>query len=223
MKASEQSNHTTADFHVVSFGGVGSKLVVKGLCPGQSPKILNSRHHHWRQPPRSLDWQTRVIFLFGDPRDSVISFFNRRNTMHAGHGFQGKDRAGKPDWPQRHCRNLEGDWQELSTEWDLAAFLAHGRDLFRLQEHFDNWLTSARPKRVLFVRFEELWSNLPEVLAFLDLPAQRAATFPPRQGRGSDWRRQSDELRVGLDTLYGNLARRLETLPDVFGRDDVAK
>ena len=211
------------DCYVVSFGGVGSKLLLKGLFPGQPPKVLKTRHHHWRWPPEAMDAESQVIYLFGDPRNSVVSFFNRRKTQHAGHGFREKERPGQPDWARRHCRNVAGDWRELSADWDLPAFLAHRRDLFRLEEHFDNWLNAAWPPRILHVRFESLWSNLPTVFEFLDLPTARAADFPPCQARASDWRDQPEAERAGLDEVYGAFSRRLEALPNVFERGDVSR
>ena len=80
----------------------------------------------------------------------------------------------------RALQNLECDPGPLTSDWDLARFLENGQDLFRLEEHFDNWLYSRIPYQVIFCCYESLWqnwSNLQEILE-VNLPE-----LPPQKQR----------------------------------------
>lgn len=203
---------------VNSFGGVGSKTFVRAATGLDGIRALAGAHGHHRAPPTWLAGGTRVVYLHGDPRNAVVSFFGRRTGRHERHGFDGKAGNPSPDWPLRHCRNLGGDWQALSADWDLGRFLDHGRDLFRLEEHYRNWREGPLPWPVLFVRFEEHRDHLPAILDFLGLPRAAAGRFPPVVPRSSDWTQRSAAERDGLERLYGPLAARLAAEPPVLLR-----
>jgi hypothetical protein len=201
---------------VNSFGGVGSKTFVRACVGRDGRAALGPAHGHLRTPPASVPRSQRVVYLLGDPWNAVISFFGRRGGRHERHGFDGRGGGPVPHWAQKHCRNIGGDWRALSPEWDLAAFLAGGRDLFRLEDHYANWRTATLPYPILFVRFEDHWRHLPAILDFLELPGAAAERFPPPQKRSSDWTAQPDAVRAGLDALYGGLRARLLAEPPVF-------
>lgn len=216
------------DFAVFSFGGVGSKLLVKWLLGrDQTARHYGSAHYHWRLPPLHVNNGQQVIYMFGDPRDSIISFYQRRTSRHERHGFGSsaytKDDPA-PDWPLKALRNIEADSSGFSTEWGLADYLDQQRDYFRLEEHFDFWLGARRDFDILFVKYETLWENFEFLGELLGLPSR---AIPERVSRRADWRAEPPKVRSALNALYGKLAENLASLPDVFlqrgGRISLAK
>src|SRR5688572_2856214 len=117
---------------VSSFGGVGSKCLVKGLLQTDDLRILKQAHPHLRTPPdaRALDGRT-MIYIFGDPFDAVISFFKRRVRKTRTHGFDTREGQGNVLWAVNHCKHIGGDHEAMRPEWDLSAYLHNGVDLFR--------------------------------------------------------------------------------------------
>jgi hypothetical protein len=201
--------------HVVSAGGVGSKQIVTWLMGDLPAEVRSRAHSHRRIPPVSLRSGERCIYVFGDPRNAVLSIFNRRQRRHQGHGFEVvnpvRDNPA-PGFAMLHARNLESDPGEMTADWDLAKYLEKQYDAFRLEEHFDFWLSAETPYEVVFVRYETLWLHAEALGAYLGV----SATPPTFRTRTSDWRSLDDVQRPRMDKLHGPFARRLEALPDIF-------
>jgi hypothetical protein len=147
--------------------------------------------------------------------NAVVSFFARRESISELHGFDGKPGEGKNYWVMQHCRNLDTEPGPMTSEWDLPRYLDHGEDLFRLEEHFDNWSNPPPGTRVLLVRYESMWDHLPEIFRFAEIPESLIRRFPERRRRVSDWRNLPDEIRTRLEEIYGPLHERLLVQPDV--------
>lgn len=203
--------------YVVSFGGCGSKLMTKLLYPSAATAILDRAHVHWRNPPRASS--ANFVYVFGDPRNTVISFFQRRKSRHARHGFLPGDRMHEPqpDFVTRAMRNLESPHAEISPEWGLHEYLENSRsDVFELEDHFRRWRGCAEPSGLWFVNYEALWSA-PEVLErHLNIDRR---FIPPRAPRRADWRLLETTYKQRLNALYGAFAEELAQLPMVFRAD----
>ncbi|MCF6430632.1 MULTISPECIES: hypothetical protein [unclassified Leisingera] len=211
------TNHRT---FVVSCGASGSKVFSRFLYPGEDTRQAARRHLHNRNPQEAPVQAARFVYLFSDPRDSVISFFQRRLTKHSNHGFASQDgprqewEVAERDWVLRHLRNLGGNGDAVSGDWGLEEYLEYSReDVFRMEEHFCNWL-AATTREVLFVRYETLWQHEQDVIRHLGLPADsRLPEFVPR---AADWQSQPPAVRDRLNRLYGGFAGRLAALPGLF-------
>lgn len=202
---------------VSSFGGVGSKCLVKGLLQTKDRTILGDAHTHLRAPPEHRDLDGRaVIYMFGNPYNAVISFFNRRMRKTRSHGFNTREGEGDVFWAVKHCRNMGGDHQAMKPEWDVAAYLENGVDLFRMEQHFDNWVNAKTDYPILFVRYETMWQHLREIFHFMGLPESALAKFPPRERRGSSWEHEPEEVRVKLANMYGRLREKIDAVPDIW-------
>jgi hypothetical protein len=205
------------EFAVFSSGGVGSKLLVKWLLgPVLNGRRYNKAHYHWRLPPLRLRNGQRAIYMFGDPRDAIVSFFQRRISRHERHGFDSailtrEDPA--PDWAISALRNIEADSPGFSPRWSLPDYLDRKRDYFRLEEHFDFWLGAKRDYDVYFVKYEGLWESF-DTLSKIFCLTPRA--IPERVPRRANWRAEPPEVQLGLNALYGRFAERLAALPNVF-------
>lgn len=208
---------------VVSAGGAGSKLFVSFLYWDLEPHLRRRFHGHYPPPLGDQQNGESYIYLFSDPRDAMVSFFNRRIRRHERHNFQGDPTVNQADaarfskdWVCRHLVNIGGDAQAVDPTWNLADYFAHTRvDAFRLEAHFCNWL-AVSDIPVLFVRYETLWRREAELRDILRLPSK--ASLPPFVPRAASWQAQPSDLRDRLDAQLGDLAVKLSHLPDIFGR-----
>jgi hypothetical protein len=202
---------------VSSFGGVGSKCLVKGLLQTEDQRIMGQAHTHLRRPPekRALDGR-KMIYMFGDPYDAVISFFKRRIRKTRSHGFNTREADGDPLWVVKHCENIGGDHQAMKPQWDLTNYLDNGVDLLRMEEHFDNWVNGKTEYPILFVRYETMWNHLREIFNFVGLPESAIPGFPPQESRGSRWQDEPEPIKLKLTKIYGRLRDRIVAAPDLW-------
>ena len=107
--------------------------------------------------PNAVEADQPVVYVFGDPRNAILSVFERRLSRTVQHGFTGEtDAKAISDFVLRHAANLTVDAAPMDESWDLPRYLEHGFDLLRLEEHFDYWFYGDLPYSVLFVRYETL-------------------------------------------------------------------
>jgi hypothetical protein len=147
--------------HVISYGGVGSKMIVRWLYPGHEASYLERSHHHWRSRPEDVGKDQRFIYVFGDPRNTAVSFFQRKQSRHEGHGFEWSEKHLLPylQWTELAVKNLEAQPVGLTREWELSDMLARGVDAFQFEDHFQRWLSYAEELPVTFVRYETVWDH----------------------------------------------------------------
>ncbi len=199
---------------VCSFGGVASKTFIKGVVTVAN-KQVPWHHGHYRVPPGAVDDDVRVVYLFGNPLNAIISFFNRRVARSQLHGFGGQeDIHPSREWALNHCRNLQGEWQSLDSSWGLEEYLDNGKDLFGLEDHFSNWHTAIRGYPILSLKYETLWGHLGEIAQFLEIPEVDTAEFPPQEKRGSDWKSLSGPVQKKLYNMYGGLYERIQEIDE---------
>lgn len=190
----------THTVQVTSFGGSGTTALCAHLLaagvdlqpgPGQWP------FKHRRQPPRrdEVPEGFRVVYLVGDPRDAVLSIF-RRNFQFGHYGAL----HGQVPGPEPKTR-LES----------LETFAAAGIDDFALSDHVDGWMHHPAGYPVLFVRYDRLRDAWEEMNVFVGLAPDHP--FLPPRTRASDRRAVPSALKEQLDAMYGELARRLDSLP----------
>ncbi len=207
------------DFCVVSSGGVGSKMLVKALKASShlhrtGEREIIAAHSHLRVPPKIISANTRILYMFGDPRDAVVSFFDRRKSKHDRHGFNTKI-IDKPNihWVLQHCDNIESQAFDMDETWDLHKFLGNGLDYFKLEEHFDNWFYSNMDYNIVFVRYENIWDNVKALGKTLQLNIDH---FPDKIERRSKWRNLDSTDKTRCNEIYGSFSERMNKLPDIF-------
>jgi hypothetical protein len=134
------------------------------------------------RPPQHLTRQTKVVYLFGDPLAAVASHYRRGHAHHQALKTSGGalklDSAAFPPSFQAYvarcvcaCVRMRaqagrqvqrrGRWQSCHGRWHTTcqvqsrnrlARTCRGEDLFGLQVHLHNWLSTPTPYDVLFVR-----------------------------------------------------------------------
>lgn len=188
---------------VTSFGGVGSTafsnhLVAHGVDLPQTPGEFPFKHQ--RIPP-SIDEVPdgfRAIYLFGDPRNAVLSILQRG--LGAGH--------------YRALNRTAPTARELAALRNVDAFISDGRDHFKIADHATRWMEHELAFPILSVRYEalsdpEVWR---EVERFVGTPIGSFELRP----RTSDWTALPSVQREGFEALYGELAEKLARCPDVL-------
>jgi len=204
-------------YQIISPGGVGSKMLTRWLEPEAPASVWTLMHSHRRLPPPSAFEAQKFIYVFGDPRNIILSLFNRRFGKSSRHGFQpSADRMDRedPEFVRKHAVNMQADPSIIDPAWDLKTYLAQGLDFLRLEEHFDSWFHGDQPYPVMFARYESLPDTASQLCHWLGV-SRPALEFAPR---ASDWRALPADEQNALDAVYGDLARRLEALPDLIIR-----
>ncbi len=197
------------DLQLTSFGGTGTTMLYEFLeSRGLNVPIANDsgQWKHMPAPPhdRFAKPGFRAVYLVGDPMDAVLSVFRRNYQMY-------------------HVRRMLGDMGSWSDTITLEAYLDRGVDLFKAIDQFENWFNAPRDYPILFVKYRSLWKHLPELFAFAGLPSDRLKEFPQEKQRHSSWQDEPPDVRKKLLGVYGELAGRIEELPDIFIRRSTSK
>ena len=151
---------------------------------------------HQSPPPQDDKVPTgfRALYVYGDPRNAVLSVFRR--------GYQ--------NW---HIQNMQEDLRGWNDDWTLRDYLAEGKDLFGLAGHFDSWVTADRDYPIMIAEFDALWDEQSAVFSFFGLPTDAMQDFPERKERNSDWRDESSEVQDQITSIYGDLINRMYSFP----------
>jgi hypothetical protein len=137
-------------------------------------------------PPRFLPCNVKLIYIFGNPMDIVISTNSKINW-----------------WGKTHHRHLgSGLFRENN---DLFI-----KDTLQLHKHFESWY---RPQKFEFlsIKYESLFChNTREILnEFLGFDFQ----LPPKINRTTDW--TSHPRKEELIRLYGLLNKKIMEADDI--------
>ena len=169
---------------VSSLGTVGSKMLRKSLETagiktkhGFSPsnhqypafieklpktkKCLKVENFSKDDAKALIEW--RVLFIFADPIDIVLSVQNRL-----------QDRGEK--WLRHHFRNMNADFDDYER--------IHAKDALKLERFFDAYY---RPQKfpLLTLRYETLWNHVETISRFVGRPIQLPARNPNNEWSGS--------------------------------------
>jgi len=200
-------------YFVVSYGGVGTHMITPMINDSDWLfHIIRDRKkghmkypQHIRTVPSSFkeygyQGKVKLIYIFGDPINSVLSHFRRRLSH-------------KKSWCKHHCLNVQGDFKKFKESWDLKDYLKNGVDLFRLEEHFDNW-TTVDPESIDFdymiLKYETANKHEEQIKDFLntDVPLNFKM-------RNSDWRNESEEIKARLVDMYGSLLEKCDQFDEI--------
>ncbi len=202
---------------VCSFGGCGSKMLTNWIY--QDTLNLNKRaaHLHWRFPALEGNQKQKVVYIFGEPRNSVVSFFQRKVHKHECHGFAANKNT-KPKlglaWLRKHIIGLEAEIpKEYKDTWTLFDLIDYQLDIFRLEEHFDNWFYRRLNYKIYFVKYEAILKNKALIAKHLQIDQNALPEFVPR---AANYQNESEEIVAGLNRIYGDFAQRLQSLPSFF-------
>lgn len=195
------------DVVVSSFGGVGTTFLTSFIS-----KYKNTNHpadidglKHLPIPPVSFNPNIRFIYIYGDPILAAISLFRRH-------------------YQYPHSRKLQqyknASVRPIPKNMSLEQYASDGVDRFLFRSHFYNWYEHYLFHPTIFIRLDQLWSNVELLIKFLGLPKSAVNEFPEKRKRSSDLNEVPQETIKGLQMLYGSFSNELKTLNDVEIRGD---
>lgn len=120
----------------------------------------------------------RAIYIFGDPRNSVISAHTK----------------GKIDIP-RHYVNMHSQYSRAIVKRSLFA----NTDTLRLSDNFHSWYRQ-QSYPLLTIRYEDLYDNLDILYDFLGFKFN----LPAKKDRDTNWKKhpKSDQINDTYRVLY---------------------
>ncbi len=186
---------------VASYGGVGTTFLSQAI--GRFRKVNDPRdldgYKHCPVPPVFGSRELKVVYVVGNPILAATSLFRR--------GYQA-GQAGKLQY-SRIVRKFPKDALVLKD------YAAEGNDLFLFHEHFEAWTKELVFYPTLVVRYGAIHESLEQIAGFLNMPPEFISEFPPLKERGSDIAKIDPETLQGLEIMYGNLARKIQSLPNI--------
>lgn len=174
------------DVLISSHGGVGTTFIAEFL--GQSLRTNDpaDRDHikHLPLPPRRLDSRTRILYVYGDPVDSVLSLFRRDYARVQG------------------CKN--GVFNPRYAMGSLEDYARGGRDDLGITRHLKAWTAGSNYKNpAIAVNYDALWNRARDIVDFLELPRGSSAQFPARRKRKSVRSDYGLDVIERLECIYG--------------------
>lgn len=184
----------------VSYGGSGAHMLLNIM---KNNPIIDTgcfEQHHIRKPPKTFSEPVKVVYIFGDPYNAILSYFRRRKEQ-------------RKTWVKEHCKNIRGEYKKINENWDLLDYLKNGEDLFKLEEHFDNW-TNIKEKdyQVAVLKYESTSIYIKDLLDFIDMDPSKSDKFEFKK-RKSDWRNQPKEVKDLLEKMYGGFYEKYKNYP----------
>jgi len=194
------------EFQIFSYGGSGVKFLTNFLldhidfeCIGFTP--VNPH----MLPDKTCLKYDKILYIYVDPRDAVLSFFRRSET---------DDKW----WMNRHLFNL-GIRKMLPKDIEFDEYIRRG-DVFKLRKHFTKWLAFKHPN-IAFVKYEDLFNNTRQILTFLGIDQKYCNDLKSLIcKRNSDYRIYSEETQAVLYETYGELIELQNTFPGFWCDED---
>ncbi|MGH9024721.1 MAG: hypothetical protein ACRDWD_01175 [Acidimicrobiia bacterium] len=187
---------------VTSYGGSGTTALCRhfvdaGLELPASPDHWPYKHSPVPPSGAEVPEGFRVVYVYTDPRDAVLSLFRRGLQLGAYRIFH----------LRQPSREIE---KRLQT---LDEYVRAGVDDFELDQHFEAWLQHPAGYPVLFVDFDSLPGTWPAVRDFVGL----STTYPCLEirTRRSPLSTIDRATADGLTAMYQGLLERIESLPAV--------
>ena len=181
---------------VVSFGGVGTTFFMQHLSRFKRINEIRDKDRlkHIQESLITVNPDIRYVYIFGDPILSVISLFKR--------GMQ---------YPQSHKLQRDSNIKlgAIPESMSLSEYALIRIDRFLFRGHFYGWYKNRRKRRIAFVRYENMWDNIPKLADFLEVPAAFENDFPAKTARTSTYDSISNNTLKGLQDMYGTLTNEL--------------
>lgn len=197
------SRFVRADVEIVvaSCGGVGTTFLIDFLS--KYKKVNHSQNSdklkHLSIPPVSFRKFFKIVYVWGNPVDSVVSIFRRNYQQHLSIHLQSYNRIF---------------YRILPKEMTLEQYVRVGKDRFLFKKNYLNWHNKYLACPTLFISYEKIWDYLPQLFAFLDIPLTEINRFPPKKIRASDVSSLDLALQASLKNWYKEEVDFFLSLPD---------
>lgn len=164
---------------VAGMGRVGATMLTRYLSKKIGRDNVTGVHRR-----DFVEFNGKVVFLFGNPYNSAISFrkLRRLRGVHFRH-------MGKPIKDKR-------------------LFVVE--DIFGFEELFDDWYRK-HEFPLATVRYKTMWENIDKLADFLELDL---SDFPKFKQRRTDWKNLKEIERKKMKETYDRLALKIESAKD---------
>jgi len=184
--------------HLISTGGTGTYAIEAWGRPNWSSKRVPA---HQRSPLIAGEEKQRVLYIFGDPRNQLLSFFRR--------GFMTP--------PYTHCQHVGGNVKYLlrMSRISVDSYLLLEYDAYQLYEHLRGWLSHVRRRYdIMFVRYEAL--HKPEVEKAMRSWVGAEKSFLFKQRKSSFRSVLSTSQQTSINRMFADTLSLTKQLPDVM-------
>jgi len=192
-----------------SYGGSGLKFLAKFLKKYMDATARRNNSH--RRPCKEFKDSDKIIVIYGDPRNAILSFFRKRN------------KKGK-QWLNKHLQHL-GINQKLPSNINLETFLQDSNDMFDLNGFLNDWLNFNFNKKdfVLFIKYESLFDGIEKLFDFLDLDKSIKDDFikdfqTQFKLRQSNYKNKGSKIQALFYDKYKTVIDLYLSLDDIFVR-----
>jgi len=188
-------------FYVCSYGGSGSKMITRYLN-----NFGFTEHIHSRIPPNELtyvgnsnkfgyggEWfNSEKIPEYKLNNYSVIFVYrNPINSIYSRYGYK------------RHLRNVN-----LDININLGHILHHKKDLYKIEEFFDNYVTDNpnRNYKIYCVKYEDFFENIEQFNDILNLENNKKI-YPKKKETNHNYEHWDE-----LYEIYKDLIDRMDNM-----------
>lgn len=145
---------------------------------------------------------SKVMYVFTDPFEVILSY-NRRGFLNH-------------ECP--HIDNIRGDadYFRSKNNWTLEKFLDNEYDFFGIEQHFYNWYNhKKRDYDIMFIKYEHLKDNFDKVCDWYEVGYEYCDKYEFKK-RNSNVSDQKPEILDGLENIFGDFRKKLESLPNII-------
>ena len=173
---------------IYGYGGSGCTALRRSLgLSGNHPK------KHSRKPIVS---GYKAGYIYGDPRNAILSFMRRNENTPGGH------------WVITHGISLG---VRVKPSLTLDKYLEQP-DVFKLEDHFDNWTNHTYNGNMLFIHYETMCDHLDEISEFFGRPHLSL----PHHKRISDFNTYPTKVKDRLTIMFSTLLEKIKAMPDLL-------
>ena len=142
--------------------------------------------------------------MYADPRDILLSAL--------GNGME---------WSRIHCSNMEGDCSYFDKYITVENILEENYDPFKIEEHFNNWLTTVIDYKLMMLKYESLEDTkvYQKVLDFFGVEGDYNYNWEKRK---ASYLYLPIEQQIQITHLFENLLDIQSKLSPCFIRDDMS-
>lgn len=190
---------------VCSLGGVASSSILRHIENNNDYRIReHEKRKHTIHPKYLVELGAKkVLFLIGNPYNSIISIFNRKLARR----HEISMNFGKL-WFQ----NKQEMTPILNKNTTLEEYLELGVDVFNMNEHLENWINyKKKDLDILIIKYENLEQHVDEAMKFFNCKRKFEV-----KNRNSNWESMPDAIKSDLQFVYSDIKRKIDSLPSII-------
>lgn len=160
----------------------------------------NVKFKHRRNPPE-FNNKDKIIYVFSNPMNAALSFFNRKKL--------------RLRFPINHSKNLGGI--SFKRKLSLEKYLNIGVDNFKLEDHWNRWVNHDYNCPYMLLRYETMHKYDDQISEFLNIPKG----YLEYKNRKSDWTNEPENIKNLLYKMYNKFHEKILEFPEIIVKEQV--